>query len=256
MKKAWRRLFAPAGDPPPPAPASASLTASASLPRGWHHLDLMGDALEHLREKGLAPRAVLDVGAAQGAWSEKAAEIFPEARFHMFDPLTENEPLLRSLCQRDARFDYTLTALGARPDTLTINVSQDLQGSSLLEFPGQDSAHQRKVPVDTVDRLIAEGRVPMPELVKLDVQGFELEVMAGARSLLGPVTAFVVEVSLFEFMPRCPLAPEVVSFFVQHGYRLFDLAGLLRRPHQNDLGQMDLVFVSASSPMVADRRWA
>lgn len=216
----------------------------------------MEGALRHLREKGLRPANILDIGAAKGHWSSRAGAIFPEASFCMFDPLLESEDSLRALCAHDPRFRYFLTALGSRPDVLTINVSQDLDGSSLLEFPGQDQARQRQVPVETVDRLLADGRVPMPDLVKLDVQGFELEVLAGGQSLFGAAAAFVVEVSLFEFMPHCPLAPAVIDYFSRRGYRLFDLAGLLRRPFQNDLGQMDLVFVSQDSPLVAESRWS
>lgn len=233
------------------------MSSSAFSPRAtWSHLDLMEGALRHLYEKGLRPGNVLDIGAAKGYWSERAGGIFPEASFHMFDPLRESEASLRALCARDPRFHCFLMALGSQPGTLTMNVSQDLDGSSLLEFPGQNKANQRQVAVETVDRLLADGQLPVPDLVKLDVQGFELEVLKGGQSLFGPVTAFVVEVSLFEFMPRIPLAPEVVDYFVRRGYGLFDVAGLLRRPFQNDLGQMDLVFVSAKSSLGADRRWA
>lgn len=235
--------------------ASASPPAAAP-PTSWTHLDLMEPALRHLRDKGFRPQVVLDVGAAKGYWSQRAGWIFPEARFFLFDPLDESEASLRALSQRDPRFQYFLMALGRERSTLRINVAPDPEASSLLEFPGGDQAAQREVPVETVDSLLASARIPSPDLVKLDVQGYELEVMGGAQSLLGRASVFIVEVSLFEFMPRCPLAHEVVQYFGQRGYRLFDLAGLLRRPFQDDLGQMDLVFVAENSPLVAEARWS
>jgi hypothetical protein len=147
-------------------------------------------------------------------------------------------------------------ALGRERATRRMNVASDPEASSLLDFPGQDQAAQREVPVETVDSLLAAGRIPRPDLVKLDVQGYELEVLAGGTALFRAPCVFVVEVSLFEFMPRCPLAHDVVVYFAERGYRVFDVAGLLRRPFQEDLGQMDLVFVPRDSPLAAESRWS
>jgi FkbM family methyltransferase len=250
----------PIGEPRavPEAPKAPPASPTARVqPKPWRQLDLMTDALRHLHEKGFRPRVVVDVGAARGAWSQAAARVFPEAAFQLFDPLQENEPALRSLRERDPRFAYSLCALGRKAGTLAVNVGPDLDATSGLTFPGtQHDAELRSVPMEEMDGLIAAGRLPRPDLVKLDVQGFELEVLAGAAGLLAGGCVFVVEVSLFEFMPRCPLAHEVVGHFADHGYRLFDVAGLLRRPFQNDLGQMDLVFVPRDSPLIAERRWS
>jgi hypothetical protein len=67
--------------------------------------------------------------------------------------------------------------------------------------------------------------------------------------------AFIVEVNMFRFMEKCPRTDEVVNYFSQRNFRLFDVAGMLRRPFENDLGQMDLVFVSDRSPLSASTRW-
>jgi FkbM family methyltransferase len=235
------------------APAAGDARAT---PKTWRRLDLMDHALLHLREKGFRPGAVLDVGAAKGHWSRRAAALWPEAAFYLFDPLTESEPALRALSDGDPRFHHFLMALGRERATRRMNVASDPEASSLLDFPGQDQTVQREVPVETVDGLLAAGRIPRPDLVKLDVQGYELEVLAGGTSLFRAPCVFVVEVSLFEFMPRCPLAHEVVAYFAERGYRVFDVAGLLRRPFQDDLGQMDLVFVPRESPLAAEPRWS
>ena len=129
-------------------------------PSDWTQLDLMGDALRHLHQKGFRPSVVLDVGAAQGYWSQAAGAVFPEAAFYLFDPLQENEASLRALVRRDPRFHYSLVALGSERGTHRLNLAQDPNASSLLDFPGQDAAAQREVPVETVDHLLATGRIP------------------------------------------------------------------------------------------------
>jgi hypothetical protein len=109
--------------------------------------------------------------------------------------------------------------------------------------------------VTTVDRLLGEGRIELPDLVKIDVQGMELQVLHGSSRLFDHTEVFVIEVNLFVFMPGCPRVHEIVQFMADRGYYLFDLAGSLRRPFENDLGQLDLVMVSGKSPLIASSRW-
>lgn len=217
-------------------------------------MDEMDKAWRHLAEKNFQPEVVLDIGAAKGFWSLRAAEYFKKADFFMIDPLQESRSNLQEIC-KNPRFHYLLTAVGNVPGTLVMNVFPDCDGSTLLSFPGEDPGMQRSVPVATVDQLLSDNRIKPPELVKIDVQGFELKVLEGGQKLFQTAEVFIIEVNLFRFMPECPLVHEVVSYMAGRGFFLFDLAGSLRRPYENDLGQLDLVFVSAKSSMVKSNRW-
>jgi hypothetical protein len=84
--------------------------------------------------------------------------------------------------------------------------------------------------------------VPVPDLVKLDVQGFELEVLRGAPSLFGGTELFVVETSLFAFLPGLPLLGEAIEFMAARGYEVYDLAGRIFRPVDGALAQLDVAF--------------
>ena len=211
----------------------------------------MDRALAHLHAKGFRPRVVLDVGSAKGYWSVTTALVWPDAQFYLIDPLPQSEPALKELCV-DPRFRYVLTAVGAEPGEAVINVAADPDSSSLLAA-GADNP--QVIGIETVDRLIAAGRVEPPDLVKLDVQGFELRVLDGGRSLFGSADVFVIEANLFAFMPGCPRLHEVVAYMAARGFYPFDFAGTLRRPFEDDLGQVDVVFVRGTSPMVASNRW-
>jgi FkbM family methyltransferase len=256
--------------PPAPSPFSAELAAVAAEIASLHgrigndpsDLALGPDTemdvfLRHLVHKGFRPRAILDVGSAKGYWSERAHWLyFPDADYYMIDPLDESQRHLQELAGRSPQFRPLQLAIGSEPGQLDINVAPDGDGSSLLAASNPTASRTtRTVPVETLDRLLLDGRIAPAELVKIDVQGFELEVLRGATKLFGHAEIFIVEVNLFRFMPGCPLAHEVVAFMADRGYRLYDLAGTLRRPYDGDLGQADLVFVADHSPLVASTRW-
>lgn len=218
--------------------------------------DDMDKALDHLHTKGFRPQAVLDIGSAKGYWSLRAGMRFKDARFYMIDPLSESEEALQTICRKHSRFHYVLTAIGSERGEVTMNITPDCDGSSALDYPGADPSRQRKVPVETIDNLIAEGRIAPPDFVKIDVQGFEMRVLQGGQRLFESTEVFIIEANLYKFMPECPLAHEVILYMAERGYRLFDLAGELRRPFEDDLAQLDLVFVSNKSALVASNRWA
>jgi FkbM family methyltransferase len=218
-------------------------------------VDPMTEALGHLRSKGFEPRVVLDIGAAKGYWSEIAQyRFFPDADYYMIDPLKQSEEHLSELAGRSPRFHYLLMAIGKEPGTLTINVGNDPDASSLLSFGGSP-AQQQEVVVETINRLIEQGKVPPPQMVKIDVQGFEMEVLEGGQKMFDTAEVFIIEVNLFEFMPGMPLVDRIVTYMADKGYRVFDIAGTLRRPYQDDLAQMDLVFVKNDSVLVSSNQW-
>ena len=173
----------------------------------------------------------------------------------MIDPLQESEPPLRSLCESDSRFEYVLTAVGHEPGQGAMNVTEDLDGSTLLAYFQQVDRPRRPVQVATLDSLLREQRIGAPDFVKIDVQGFELKVLRGGERALGSTEVLIVETNLFKFMPECPRAHEVIGWLAERGFVLFDLAGSLRRPYEHDLGQVDFVFVSKDSELVSSNRW-
>lgn len=237
-----------------PAWVDANASPSFANPQPAPETEMMR-ALRHLDEKSFQPRVVLDIGAGKGYWSILAGGYFKEAKFYLLEPLTENEPDLRRLSAQDPRQHYILTAVGEEPGDRTIHVASDPDSSTMLLFPGDDDGRLRPLSVTTVDRLLEEGRIERPDLVKIDVQGMELQVLRGSRKLFDHTEVFIIEVNLFVFMPGCPRVHEIIQFMADRGYYLFDLAGSLRRPFEDDLGQFDLVMVSARSPLIASSRW-
>src|SRR5262245_58752099 len=141
---------------------------------------------ENVRKPGLAPATLIDVGVARG--TPNLYRAFPDARLVLIEPLAEFEDDLRRISARRGG-EYVLTAVGAEPGTAVINVDpQTLYGSSLLVNswapPDGPAPERREIAVTTLDELRRERGWQAPFGLKVDVEGYELEVIAGAGDLL------------------------------------------------------------------------
>jgi FkbM family methyltransferase len=200
--------------------------------------------LEYTRWLGFHPESIVDVGANRGRWTEMALEVWPDAHCLLIEPQPEMRDDLDALCARQPNVRWVEAGAGPEETELVQTIWDDLEGSSFL--PAVDpqrlaAGSQRPVRMRRLDDMIAEWR-RSPDLVKLDVQGFELEVLKGAPSLFGTAELFVLETSLFRFFDNLPLLREVIEFMSARGYEVYDLAGRIRRPVDGALGQIDVAF--------------
>jgi FkbM family methyltransferase len=217
-------------------------------------IGVMDQFLERLRKNGLMPRVILDVGANAGHWSQQARQVFPEARFVLVEPQIEMRPYLEAFCRTVPGSRWELAGAGREPGELVLTVWPELAGSTLLPVEHDKTREKRTVPIITIDSLFPEG-AELPQLAKLDIQGFELEALSAANCLFGHTECFIVEVSLFSALPGMPVLADVVTFFDERGYKVYDVPGYLRRPLDNALGQVDLAFVLKDGILGRDQRW-
>jgi len=99
--------------------------------------------------------------------------------------------------------------------------------------------HKVTVSMITIDEIIKEKQLVGPYLIKVDVQGAELDVLEGAQHVLLETEVVVLEVSLFEFMKGSPQFYDVVSYMKNRGFVAYDLILGWNRPLDNALGQID-----------------
>jgi len=214
--------------------------------------------LEDVRARGFAPRGIIDVGAHRGSWSRMAAGIFPGAAILMVEPQEELAEPLRAVARGLARCEHIKAGAGSQPGELYLTIWDDLAGSTFL--PKADPAkieagRQRRTRIVTLDGIVAERPGFEPDLVKLDVQGFELEALRGAASLFGRTELFIVETSLFVVSKQRPMSRDVIAFMAGHGYEIYDLPGWLRRPADGALGQIDIAFARAGGHLRRHLTW-
>ncbi len=201
--------------------------------------------LRAAKNAGLAPGTVIDVGAAYGSFALQCRRVFPDARFICIEPLQEYEPLLEKVTKSIPNAEYILAAAASGPKEVTINVHPDLLGSSLY-LEAEDSnvnGVPRTVPAIVLDGLTKDERIKAPFLIKIDVQGAELDVLLGVEAILGSTEYIILEVSFFEFFKGGPQFWDVVNFMKSKGFVAYDIWGLQYRPLDNGLSQVDIAFV-------------
>ncbi len=225
-----------------------------------NHVGGMDYMLMHLKSNGLECKSILDVGANKASWSRMAKEIFPKADFYLIEPQVEMESSLKSFTNEYPNSSYFLNGAGALNEILTLTIWDDLVGSSLL--PKEDisllkTGKQRKIQIVKIDDLIENGEIKKPDIVKLDIQGYELEALKGAEKTFGYTEVYIIEVSLFSFsnVPGMPVISDVINFMLDRNYVVYDFAGFLRRPLDGALGQCDICFVKENGFLRESNDW-
>ena len=197
----------------------------------------------HLRKLGFKPKTVIDVGVAKG--TPELYSSFPDSFILLIEPLKECEKyLINILTQYNGT--YILAAAGKNNGEVVFNVhNSHMEGSSIYKEtmgPDQDG-YEVKVPIVLIDDFLRDNMINGPYLIKIDVQGAELEALEGAKNALLQSEVVVLEVSLFEFMKGAPQLYDVVSYMKSHGFVAYDIIHGWNRPLDNALGQVDIVFV-------------
>jgi len=208
--------------------------------------------LENLRRAGFEPRRIIDAGANEGRWTRMVAPIFPGAALLLIEPQPALAPELETLCASLPAARLRPVLLGRRPGS-----AQLLLEETNSRVVAADQAHGRKtvtVRMETLAGIMEETGFAPCGLLKLDLQGYELEALAGAGALLDQIEVIMTEVSLIP-IGGPPLALEVSQFLAQRGFRLYDIFGQNFRPRDGALWQADFVYVREDSPLIASAEW-
>jgi FkbM family methyltransferase len=212
----------------------------------------LSTVLRHTRSNGFSPKMIIDVGAYVGDWSRTATGIFPDARCMMIDANENNREPLKLATSQIRNSEYLITLLG--PEKKTDVVFQVLgTGSSVLPELSSVARIERHLAMERLDDLMAARQVEGPTLLKLDVQGFELEVLRGASKTLAGAEIVILETSLVHCNAGAPLFFEVISFMKDAGFVVYDFCGQSRRDDDNTLVQTDVVFARVDSKLRMDR---
>ena len=211
--------------------------------------------LARLKRSGFSPTAAIDVGAYSGEWTRALLRLFPGTRVLMIEPQQAKSAELDTLCSSHSGLDLATVLVGPKVAEDVLFYENDT-ASSVLEDANRDNSPSRRLRMTTLDSLVQERQFPLPNLIKLDVQGYEVDVLKGASQSLTSTEVILMEMNLIAIYKGAPLVHESVKYMADRGFHLYDIGTFFRRPYDNALWQMDAMFVRASSPLIASTRWS
>ena len=212
--------------------------------------------LRNAQSRGLRLASVIDGGASDGSWArEFRQEVNAHAQILCVEPREECRPALETTTRDLPGVSYALTLIGATEGTVKFNVS-DTQSSMLANSRGEAFGTVKEYPITTLDNLVVSRQFPWPDLIKLDLQGAELQALRGADECMRRAQMLLLEVSLIELQKGSPLLYDVVAFCHERGYRVYDIPSLWHRPLDGALAQGDFLFIKDDHALLADRRWS
>lgn len=173
-------------------------------------------------------RTVVDVGANRGQFALLARHIFPQARIFSFEPLPKPAAVFRRIFSRDGSVILYEAAIGRTAGQYAMHVSGHDDSSSLLPislrqaelFPGTGEVGMVDVQVRPLEIFVAVPEIVSPAILKIDVQGFELDALQGCGPLLSRFDWVYCECSFVELYSGQKLAPEVIDWLSRRGFRL------------------------------------
>lgn len=220
--------------------------------------DILRERLfRQLATKGFYPSHIIDVGAHKGFWSLDALKIFPDCRFTLIEPQIEMKPYLDKFCSNAKNSQWIVAGAGAVEGEFPFTVAPNSDGSSFAvseESAKKANYERRMLPVVTLDSVCEKYSLPVPDIVKIDAEGLDLEVVKGAKNLFGKTELFFLEIPFFDFWSGQSFHI-IINYMREQGYEPYDFTDINRRPSDGALGLMEVAFAKRSGRLRDHHGW-
>jgi FkbM family methyltransferase len=204
-----------------------------------------------LRRLGWSPIAAIDIGAYQGEWACMLRQVFPQAKVFMVEAQENKRSCLQEVSKKlspGANYEIALVGASDGPEIL---FAQMETGSSVYHETSHVPRVLRSMRLVKLDTLLQRHPAfAQANFLKIDVQGYELEVLKGSPMLCEQLDAIMLEVSLLAVNSGAPSFLDVMIFMNSIGFHIFDFCGEVRRT-DGVLWQVDLLFVRKDGPIAA-----
>lgn len=198
--------------------------------------------LKRLVRAGVKLNHVYDVGASNGYWSWMMSKVVPNATFDLFEPNESEQYVdtLNTVMAQRPDFRIHRIGLGDCDTTLTLNLQSDHAGSSMLDW--DNGGGKKQVPVRRLDGFVDEFKLPAPDLIKMDTQGFELKILQGGEIACRGAKALILESWLYPAYGGTPLLGDLIKWLEPRGLILTAFGDSWAHPDQR-LFSIDAYFL-------------
>lgn len=183
--------------------------------------------LAHMKNNlGIIPAVVYDIGASTLHWYDCAKTIWNDAEYIAFEAMDECSDLYKESGVRHAvcllsNLDGKVLDFYENKENPAGNsyYRENTVYSPAAEFLYDDNHRVRKI-ARSLDSVVKENNFPMPDLIKLDIQGAEIDVLKGAQTVLKNCDNLIVEIQEVEYNKGAPMKQEVINYLNSIGFTL------------------------------------
>lgn len=206
--------------------------------------DSTTESFDLLRRIGFSPSGILDVGAYKGMWARMAERSFPDAEMFLIEASEDRRQDLMK-----TGMSYVIAMVGSKYETVDF---YDIPGKRAnSRFREQTEDFLSDIPVKKVTYpldVLMEG-MPAVQLMKIDVQGGELEVLKGGKNILKEVEVIYISVPMMKIHKGSPLALEILSYCKSIGFELLNYVDGDARGQNDALVHIELTLAKKESPL-------
>ncbi|MBP2283056.1 FkbM family methyltransferase [Flavobacterium sp. CG_23.5] len=206
---------------------------------------LLSILFNNLKVIGFTPKHIVDVGANHGTWTREVLTYFPEAYYTLLEPQHWLKDSFQDILDTNAKVQFHPVGAGAKEGSFQFTIVDRDDSCSFRYSPAEAEAlgfKQIEIPVVTLNALLAESKLPVPDIIKIDAEGLDIEVLKGATRFFGKTEVFMVEagVVIKEFDNSFL---KMINFMDENGYRLFEITDMNRPLQTQVLWLVELVFI-------------
>jgi len=190
----------------------------------------LGWNFESLKKVGIYPNTIFDVGVGRG--TPMLYKNFPNSYFVLIKPLVENEPYLKRIIKK-FNGEYFLTAVGEKVKEIDFFVDPILKERSSMKKRTSFTktgfeTEIRKIKINTLDNIIEGKSFKKPYGLKIDTEGFEYEVILGARKILNDTDFVIAEISVEKRFEDSYTFSDFIQLMDKNNFRLYDIINIGR----------------------------
>ena len=197
---------------------------------------------------------IFDVGAFKGKMIKQYRSHFPKSKIFAFEPIPECFEIIKKMTLTDLNLQAYCYALNSNNNIKKFYLNNNLASSSLLKSNingqkiwGNDilkTISNIQVECKTIDHFCNENNINHINILKLDVQGSELDVLEGATNLLkkGRIDIIFSEISIFSSYEKQGDLNQIISFLYKNNFELFNIYKSIRKNGQ--LLEIDAMFIN------------
>lgn len=211
----------------------------------------------YLGKRGIPITGVIDAGAFDGTISKHMADLYPAAEIFAFEPAPQTFKLLQHAAQQQPRIKPFPFALSDQNGRAELNVNRAPGTNSILSVDqsaemqavlGTGADTLERVPIETrcLDDFLKEYPNFHPTLLKTDTQGFDLNVLRGARQTLSSsVRAVIAEVHFFTpaYQGDTSLLEPMDNYLAELGFELVSIPSISPNPQSHRAIEADGLWI-------------